>query len=61
MHLLSQTAAGTCCYSILMLIIRSLSAAVAASGLPSELGDSSAVGRGRAGRLMQLKTHYSIL
>ena len=36
-------------------------AAVAASGLPSELGDSSAVGRGRAGRLMQLKTHYSIL
>jgi hypothetical protein len=25
--------------------------AVAASGLPSELGDSSAVGRGRAGRL----------
>jgi hypothetical protein len=25
-------------------------AAVAASGLPSELGDSSAVGRGRAGR-----------
>ena len=24
--------------------------AVAASGLPSELGDSSAVGRGRAGR-----------
>jgi len=28
----------------------SLSTAVAASGLPSELGDSSAVGRGRAGR-----------
>jgi hypothetical protein len=27
--------------------------AVAASGLPSELGDSSAVGRGRAGRQMQ--------
>jgi len=26
--------------------------AVAASGLLSELGDSSAVGRGRAGRLM---------
>ena len=36
-------------------------AAVAASGLPSELGDSTAVGRGRAGQLMQLKTHYSIL
>ena len=33
-----------------MPIIRSLSTAVAASGLPSELGDSSAVGRGRAGR-----------
>jgi hypothetical protein len=26
--------------------------AVAASGLPSELGDSSAVGRGRSGRLL---------
>jgi hypothetical protein len=35
---------------ILMLIIKSLSAAVAASGLPLERGDSSAVGRGRAGR-----------
>ena len=35
---------------ILMPIIRSLSIAVAASGLPSELGDSSAVGRGRSGR-----------
>ena len=35
---------------ILMPIIRSLSTAVAASGLPSEIGDSSAVGRGRAGR-----------
>jgi len=32
-----------------MPIIRS-STAVAASGLPSERGDSSAVGRGRAGR-----------
>jgi hypothetical protein len=32
---------------ILVPIIRSLSTAVAASGLPSELGDSSAVGRGR--------------
>jgi len=35
---------------ILMPIIRSLSAAVAASGLPLERGGSSAVGRGRAGR-----------
>ena len=34
----------------LMPIIRS-STAVAASGLPSERGGSSAVGRGRAGRL----------
>ena len=36
---------------ILMPIIRSSTTAVAASGLPSELGDSSVVGRGRAGRL----------
>jgi len=35
---------------ILMPIITSSITAVAASGLPSELGDSSAVGRGRAGR-----------
>jgi hypothetical protein len=35
---------------ILMPIIRSLSTAAAASGLPSERGGSSAVGRGRAGR-----------
>jgi hypothetical protein len=35
---------------ILIPIIRSLSAAVAASGLPLELGGSSVVGRGRAGR-----------
>jgi hypothetical protein len=35
---------------ILMPIIRSSTTVVAASGLPSELGDSSAVGRGRAGR-----------
>jgi hypothetical protein len=28
--------------------------AVAASGLPSELGDSSVVGRGRAGRLLMM-------
>jgi hypothetical protein len=34
---------------ILMPIIRSLITAVAASGLSSELGGSSAVGRGRAG------------
>jgi hypothetical protein len=35
---------------ILMPIIRSLSTAVAASGLPFERGGSSAVGRGRFGR-----------
>jgi len=35
--------------SILMPIIRSLSTAVAASGLPLERGDNSAVGRGRSG------------
>jgi len=35
--------------AILMPIIRSLSTAVDASDLPSELGDSSAVGRGRSG------------
>ena len=35
---------------ILMPIIRSLSAAVAASGLPLGRGDSSVVGRGRSGR-----------
>jgi len=34
----------------LMPIIRSLTTAVAASGLPLERGGSSAVGRGRAGR-----------
>jgi hypothetical protein len=33
----------------LMPIIRSLSTAVAASGLPMECGGSSAVGRGRSG------------
>ena len=33
-----------------MPIIRSSTAAVAASGLPVERGGSSAVGRGRAGR-----------
>ena len=35
---------------ILIPIIRSSITAVAASGLPLERGDSSAVGRGRAGR-----------
>jgi len=39
---------------ILMPIIRSLSSAVAASGLPLERGGSSAVARGRAGRLPSL-------
>jgi hypothetical protein len=34
---------------ILMPIIRSSTTAVAAFGLPSELGDSSAVGRGQVG------------
>jgi hypothetical protein len=34
---------------ILTLITRSLSTAVAASGLPLKRGDSSAVGRGRSG------------
>jgi len=33
-----------------MPIIRSSTTAVAASGLPLEIGDSSAVGRGRGGR-----------
>ena len=35
--------------SILVPIIRSLSTAVAASGLPLELGGSSVVGHGRSG------------
>ena len=39
-----------------MPISRSSTTAVAASGLPSELGDSSAVGRGRAGRPAGLTT-----
>ena len=36
---------------ILISIIRSLSTAVAASGLPLERGGSSVVGRGRSGRI----------
>jgi len=39
---------------ILMPIIRSPSAAVAASGLPLERGGSSVVGSGRAGRLLMM-------
>ena len=39
---------------ILMSIIRSLSTAVAASGLPLERGGSSVVGRGRSGCLHNL-------
>jgi hypothetical protein len=39
---------------ILMLIIRSLSTAAAASSLPSERGGSSAVGRGRSDRMVIL-------
>jgi hypothetical protein len=35
---------------ILLPIIRSSTTSVAASGLPSELGGNSAVGRGRANR-----------
>jgi hypothetical protein len=34
--------------------------AVAASGLPSELGDSSTVGRGRAGRLDNYNLHTTL-
>jgi hypothetical protein len=40
---------------ILRPIIRSLSTAVADSGLPLERGGSSAVGRGRAGRPAAVK------
>jgi hypothetical protein len=39
---------------ILMPIIRSSITAVAPSGLPLERGGSSAVGRGRAGRLLMM-------
>jgi hypothetical protein len=44
---------------ILMPIIRSSKTAVTASGLPSELGDSSAVDGGRAGRPAGLTTTNS--
>ena len=40
----------------LMPIIRSLSTAIAASGLPLERGGSSVVGRGRAGRSTRPRT-----
>jgi hypothetical protein len=42
---------------ILLPIIRSLSTAAAASGLPSELGDSSAVGCGRYGQTNHDQQH----
>jgi hypothetical protein len=42
--------------AILMPIVRSLSTAVAASGLPLERGGSSAVGRGRSGRTDHVPT-----
>jgi hypothetical protein len=45
---------------ILMPIIRSLSTAVAASGLPFERGGSSAVGRGRSGRTDHDQQHWEI-
>jgi hypothetical protein len=43
---------------ILMPIIRSSATAVAASDLPWELGGSSAVGRGRAGRSYYDQQHW---
>ena len=43
---------------ILIPIIRSLSTAVATSGLPLERGDSSTVGRGRAGRPDHDQQHF---
>jgi len=43
---------------IFMPIIRSLSTAVAASGLPLERGDSSAVGHGRADHNQQHCYHH---
>jgi hypothetical protein len=43
---------------ILIPIIRSLSTAVAASGLPLKRGGISVVGRGRAGRTDHDQQHY---
>jgi hypothetical protein len=51
----AQQVSGT-----LMPIIRSLSTAVAASGLPLERGRSSAVGRVRSGRKMHGLTNPKI-
>jgi hypothetical protein len=45
---------------ILMPIIRSLSNAVAASGLPLERGDSSAVGRGRTDQRLKPCGHWDL-
>jgi len=42
---------------VLTPVIRSSTTAVTASGLPSELGGSSVVGRGRTGRPDQEKQH----
>jgi hypothetical protein len=46
---------------ILMSIIRSLSTAVAASGLPLELGGSSVVGRGRSDTQPDLPQQTTLL
>jgi len=46
---------------ILMPIIRSSTTAVAASGLPSEFGDSSAVGRGQADHDQQHYYHVNLI
>jgi hypothetical protein len=43
---------------VLKPIIRSLSTAVAVSGLPQERGDSSAVGRVRSGQVDHDQQHY---
>ena len=46
---------------ILMPIIRSSTNAVAASGLPLELGDSSAIGRGRCDGKLEAATAVELL
>jgi hypothetical protein len=46
---------------VLTHIIRSLSTAAAASGLPQERGDSSAVGRGRSGQTTTNSTAITAL